>query len=74
MDTAIAGLIGVAVGGIVTGGVQAITQYAGRRLGSRTAARLLYDNLLDAITLLTVRIEINDWGPEETDWTALPTA
>jgi hypothetical protein len=74
VDSAVAGLIGVAVGAVVTGGVQAVGTWLNRRVASRTAARLLYDSFLNAIILLASRIETSGWGPESDGWEALDAA
>jgi len=61
MSAAIAGLIGVAAGALITGGVQAIGAVWSRRLESRTAARLLYVNLIDVWTQIGYALRTKSW-------------
>lgn len=74
METAIIGFLGVIAGGVVTGGVQAVTGYFDRRLSSRSAARLLYMNLYAAGYAIQDLEQAQAWLPTVTDWDAFGVA
>jgi hypothetical protein len=68
MDTAIAGLIGVGVGAIATGGIQAAAAWFDRRLTARSSARLVYMQLHDAQAAIEDLRERRSWENMITDW------
>jgi hypothetical protein len=74
MSTAIAGLIGVAVGGLLTGGIQAIGAWFDRRLAARTCARLIYMQLQDAQQAVEDLRQRRAWEAMNTDWRAYGVA
>ena len=71
VDSAIAGVVGVVVGAVLTGGIQAIGAISSRRLESRVAARLLCMTLMETRRALQVVLKHQWWGPAEDDWTRL---
>lgn len=68
MSDALVGLVGVAVGGIVTGGVQSYSSWAQRRLAARSAARLVRIALLSAQAEITTVITYGRWNTTAEDW------
>jgi hypothetical protein len=65
---ALAGLVGVIAGSIVTGGVQAVLARFDRRLASRSAARLLYVELHVAKELINELRNTPNWERLIVDW------
>jgi|HubBroStandDraft_1064217.scaffolds.fasta_scaffold119897_1 hypothetical protein len=68
MDTAIAGLVGVGVGAVATGGIQAAAAWFDRRLTARSSARLVYMQLHDAQAAIEDLRERRSWENMITDW------
>jgi hypothetical protein len=68
VDTAVAGLIGVVAGAVLTGGIQAIGAISARRLNARTSARLLCVSLHEAAVAMHTVLKHQWWGPSLDDW------
>jgi hypothetical protein len=60
MGTALIGLLGVVVGGVLTGLVQGVAQWLRERAEARAAIRLLHLELLDAKWVLSTSLEHDD--------------
>jgi hypothetical protein len=65
-----AGLIGLVVGAVASGGVQSYLARSDRRRSTRRAARLLYMELHSAHTALEDLLKLQDWARMITDWDA----
>jgi hypothetical protein len=74
MDAAIAGLIGLGVGALVTGGVQAVSGSFDRRRAARSSARLVYLQLHDAQAAVEDLRARMSWEAMITDWQAYGVA
>jgi hypothetical protein len=70
MSTAVAALIGVIAGAIVTGGIQSTVAWFDRGLAARSAARLLYMQLYEAQFAIEDLQERRSWEAMITDWTS----
>ena len=61
MSEAVAGFIGAAVGALATIGTQGTLAWLQRRNDSRTAARLLYGDLLEARDIVVACLNAGEW-------------
>jgi len=67
VNSAIVGFLGVIAGGLVTGGVQGVNAFLGRRLAGRAAARLVYQQLVWGTNLFERR-RASGVFPLAVDW------
>jgi hypothetical protein len=65
-----AGLVGLVVGAVASGGVQSYLSRADRRRDARSGARLLYMQLHAARSAVEDLRQRRDWGQMITDWDA----
>lgn len=61
-DITFAGLIGVGVGALATIGTQGFLGWLDRHNGSRTAARLLYGDILEARDIMVAALREGSWA------------
>src|SRR6476469_853820 len=61
-DIPFAGLIGVGVGALATIGTQGFLGWLDRHNGSRTAARLLYGDILEARDIMVAALREGSWA------------
>jgi hypothetical protein len=74
MDTAIAGLLGVVAGAVVTGAVQSLIARSDRRLSGRVSARLLHATVIRAVAAIQSVREAEAWDAAPSNWDYLPPA